>query len=86
MTQPDTVQTAPTITFRPLRAGLIAGARQDLTVQLLIQPAPAPQRRGARLPLNLALVLDRSGSMAGSALRRSALNESLRSADLSRHA
>ena len=68
MTQPDTVQTAPTITFRPLRAGLIAGARQDLTVQLLIQPAPAPQRRGARLPLNLALVLDRSGSMSGEPL------------------
>ena len=68
MTQPNTTQIAPTIEFRPLKPALIAGTRQELTVQLLIHPAPAPQRRGARLPLNLALVLDRSGSMSGGPL------------------
>ncbi|UQN09733.1 VWA domain-containing protein [Deinococcus sp. QL22] len=55
----------PQIELLPLKAGLPAGQAHELTVLARITP-PAPQlRAGARAPINLSLVLDRSGSMSG---------------------
>ncbi len=48
-----------------LKAGVPAGRAHEVTVLARIRP-PAPElRAGARAPINLSLVLDRSGSMSG---------------------
>lgn len=60
--------TQPTLELRVLKPALIAGGAHDLTVLVRIHPAPAPVSSGRRPPLNVALVLDRSGSMSGEPL------------------
>lgn len=55
----------PQIELLPLKAGLPAGQAGELTVLARITPADVPQQTEARPPLNLALVIDRSGSMSG---------------------
>lgn len=55
----------PTLELLPLRAALPAGQNSELTVLLRVHPAPAPSGNGARPPLNLSFVIDRSGSMSG---------------------
>lgn len=58
----------PHTEFRPLRAGLLAG--QGTTLPLLVRIRPAESVHTGELPpLNLALVIDRSGSMSGQPLR-----------------
>ena len=55
---------APHLELLPLRAALPAGQASELTILARITPAAAEQP-AARPPLNLALVIDRSGSMSG---------------------
>lgn len=61
----DLSPSAPRLELLPLKAALPAGRDSELTVLARIHPAPAPQAAQVRPPLNLALVLDRSGSMSG---------------------
>jgi Ca-activated chloride channel homolog len=55
----------PTLLISPRRPALVSGF--DNTVDLLVrlQAPAAPQQAAERSPLNLAIVLDRSGSMGG---------------------
>lgn len=55
---------APRIEIIPSRQGARSDARTDLHVLVRITP-PVPEVHFVRPPINLALVLDRSGSMAG---------------------
>ena len=71
MQQPTATQ--PRIELLALKAGLPAGQDSDVTLLARIHPAPAPAAQAVRPPLNLALVLDRSGSMSGHPLHMARL-------------
>ena len=55
----------PRIELLPLKAALPAGKDHEFTVLARIHPAQPVEVTGPRPPLNLSLVIDRSGSMSG---------------------
>ncbi|GGM19430.1 vWA domain-containing protein [Deinococcus aerophilus] len=65
MHEPQSPTAAPRIELLPLKAGLPEGQAGEVTVLARLYPAPPAEVGGFRPPLNLALVIDRSGSMSG---------------------
>ena len=55
----------PSLRFRPLRPAVAGDAPGSLDLLVSVVPPPAPAAGSTRPPLNLALVIDRSGSMDG---------------------
>ena len=58
----------PTLRFRPLRPAVACDAASGLDLLISVVPPPTPTITNQRPPLNLALVIDRSGSMEGTPL------------------
>ncbi len=62
-------ETDPVLLLNPRRSALVAGHANTVEVLIRVQaPPPPPQTGEPRPPFNLALVLDRSGSMSGQPL------------------
>lgn len=53
------------VSLTPRRAALLEGAYTELEVLVSVAAPDAPASRSARAPLNVAIVIDRSGSMDG---------------------
>ncbi|MFC4640203.1 vWA domain-containing protein [Deinococcus hohokamensis] len=60
--------TTPRIELRPIRFALIASQTTQLTLLIRVHPAPTASQVTQRPVLNLAFVIDRSGSMSGEPL------------------
>jgi Ca-activated chloride channel homolog len=57
--------TNPAVVLTPRRPALVSGFDNSVDILVRVQAPPAPQTAAERSPLNLAIVLDRSGSMEG---------------------